>query len=177
MRVAGLRYGLSHSALVVYTVQDFTLSVGPASVTIPSGAPGSSTLVVTGVNGFTGTVALSTSVNPPPGPTCATTPAGVVLSSSTASGTSVLSCNGSLAGNYIVTISGTSNGISHVGTVTIQITDFAMSANPISVSAVAGTASFSTLSVKQARRFTCLVTLVQSSSPSAWLTGNLTPST
>ena len=174
--VTGTSAGLSHSALVVYTVQDFTLSVGPASVTIPSGAPGSSTLVVTGVNGFTGTVALSTSVNPTPGPTCATTPAGVVLSSSTASGTSVLSCNGNLAGNYIVTISGTSNGISHVGTVTIQITDFAMSANPISVSAVAGTASSSTVSVTQANGFTGVVTLVQSSSPSAGLTCNLNPS-
>src|SRR5438132_10869960 len=57
-----------------------------------------------------------------------------------------------------------------------QKSDSQILQNPLSVSAVAGTASSSTVSVTQANGFTGVVTLVQSSSPSAGLTCNLNPS-
>ena len=72
----------------------FSLSSNPASVDVAaSGASGSSTITVTGTNGFTGSVMLTCSVSPVPAnsaPACVVFPFSVALNSTTTSATATL---------------------------------------------------------------------------------------
>ena len=98
------------------TAPDFSLSASPTGMTVSAGATGTSTVTVSGVNGFTGTVALAATVSPATGLTCSLSPSSV-----TGSGTSTLSCTGSTAGAYTVTVTGTSGSLSRSTTVTYNV--------------------------------------------------------
>src|SRR5207249_11682974 len=83
----------THSALSFPTRRASDLN--PTSVIVSSGSTGPSTISVSGFNGFTGTVSLTTTVSPSTGLTCTLSPTSIALGSIT-SGTSTLSCAGTL---------------------------------------------------------------------------------
>jgi hypothetical protein len=107
---------------------DFSITASPVGITAQAGAIASSTINIASMNGFTGTVNLSTSVSTS-GLTCTLSPSTIV-----GSGSSSLSCTGS-AGVYTVTVTGTSGSLSHPATVTFTILDLMLSASPSSVPA------------------------------------------
>jgi uncharacterized membrane protein len=113
---------LTHSASVTLVVNpvpatDFTIAA-PAKITVKRNSSGSETVTITGVNGFTGTVNLSIS-GLPSLVTATFNPASV-----TGSGTSSLTFvvdHRALAGNYPLTITGTSGLPSHATAVTLTV--------------------------------------------------------
>jgi len=97
--------------------QDFTVSASPTNVALNTGVAGSSTITVTPINGFTGTVTLSVTTN--------STNLTCTLSSTSitgGSGSSTLTCTGSLPGNYLATVTGGSGSLSHSATVAFTVT-------------------------------------------------------
>ena len=104
--VTGTSGSLTATTTVVLTINpppSFTLSASPASLTVIQGASGTSTIAVSGQNGFTGSVNLAAS-NLPSGVTATFTP-------NPTTGTSVLTLaasNSAVAGASNVTITGTS---------------------------------------------------------------------
>ncbi len=152
--VTGTSGSLSHSATVTYTVNYFTVTASPTSITVNAGVAGTSTITVAPVNGFAGTVTLAVSTN--------STNLSCTLSSTSitgGSGTSTLSCTGSVAGNYLTTVTGTSGTFSYSPTVTYLVQDFTVTASPASVSVPAGTTAYSTVSVSSLNSFSGTVIL------------------
>ncbi|HLC11390.1 MAG TPA: alkaline phosphatase family protein [Candidatus Bathyarchaeia archaeon] len=87
---------------------NFSLSSSPTSVTTQLNQAGTSTITVTPSGGFTGTVSFTTSITPTTGLTCQS-----MASVSGGSGSSTLSCTGTTAQSYTVTVTGTSGSLSH----------------------------------------------------------------
>ncbi len=116
----------------VGSVLDFTVSAGPVLVTPNENSAGTSTITVSPLNAFTGTVNLASAVSPA-GLTCTLTPGSVTLG---VAQTSTLSCSGA-AGSYTVTVTGTSGAISHSASVvyivqvTVTITSSLVSPGPL----------------------------------------------
>src|SRR2546422_2153375 len=165
--VTGKSRQLSHSVTIAYTVQDFIVNASPSSIIVLAGAVGSSTINVTSVNGFTGTVALTNSTSPSSGLTCSLSTASVSLGTS---GTATLSCRG-IARTFTVTVTGTSDSLSRAATVTFTVTDYNFTANPTTLTLIAGSTSTSTISVSPINGFTGSVALT--TTPSSGLTATL----
>ncbi|HEX9613015.1 MAG TPA: hypothetical protein VGA05_05325, partial [Candidatus Bathyarchaeia archaeon] len=108
----GVASGKTHSTTFTVTVQDFTISASPTSVSPAVGVAGTSmimlgSLPVTGTR-FSGTVSLAVTTNSSSlscnvNPTSDTFPFSPVT----------LSCTGSTVGNYNATVTGTSSSLSH----------------------------------------------------------------
>jgi hypothetical protein len=114
---------VTDSVNVFLTVNDFTVTASPTSVTVSAGQNASSSITVTGVNGFSETIYYSDNMPslgvPPLG--CSLQPSRVTLSATTTSATSILACSGT-KGTYTVTVTGTPfNGVPS-RTVTVSIT-------------------------------------------------------
>src|SRR2546429_290277 len=135
--VTGSSGSLSHSAAITYTVQDFTISGNPVSVAVNAGATGTSTIMITGLNGFVGVVSLTTNST-----SCTVSPITV-----TGSESSNLSCAFDSAGTVHVTVTGMNAGLSHNATFTYIVQDFTLTASPTSITTNAGTAATSSLTV------------------------------
>jgi len=124
--VTGTSGSLSHSAIYSLTVTapgtggDFSISASPSSVTLIRTSSTSTTITITALNGFSGTVSLSTGALPS-GVTASFSPASV-----TGSGTSTLTFTGSggqtATGTFTVTITGTSGSLTHSTTITLTVT-------------------------------------------------------
>jgi hypothetical protein len=115
--------GKTQSASVSLTVNDFTITANPTSITVPPGQMATSTVTASGFNGFSGTIYYSD--NMPSATTsglaCNLQPARVTLSSTVTSANSTLSCSGT-PGTYSVVITGSPfNGLP-VRSVTVKIT-------------------------------------------------------
>jgi hypothetical protein len=123
--VTGTAGALTHSATYSLTVTapgtgDFSMSASPSSLTLVRTSSTSTTVTITSLNGFSGTVSLSTGL----------LPAGVSASFNPASlagsGTSTLTFTGSggqtPTGTFTITITGTSGSLTHTTTVTLIIT-------------------------------------------------------
>ena len=134
--VTGTSGSLSHIATVDFTVggaPDFTITASPTAVTVAVNSPGTSTITISPLNGFTGDVAL-VSDNSACTLSLATVTGG--------SGTSSLSCTFTAEGSVTVTVTGTSGSLSHSATVDYTVTvvpppfDYSLTNNgPISITA------------------------------------------
>ena len=111
LTITGTSGSLAHSATVTYIVQDFTLTATPDSITVSPNSTGSSTLIVTALNGFNGVVGLSTNST-----ACIVSPSSV-----NGSGIATVFCSAGAAGNYVVNATGISGPISHTTLITIIV--------------------------------------------------------
>src|SRR3989440_58044 len=107
---------------------DFSISAAPSSLTIHLGSSGTSTITLSSLNGFAGTVSLSSSIACSGTciiyPTATLNPASVTLAAGGA-GTSMLMVSTTVLttpGTYVVMITATSGSITHTVTVTVQVT-------------------------------------------------------
>jgi subtilase family serine protease len=96
---------------------DFSLSASPAYLTIRSGSSGTSTITITALNGFTGTVMLSASA--PTGLAASLNP--VSISTSGKSTLTITVQSNIRAGIYTVTVTGTSGTLSHTASVRVTV--------------------------------------------------------
>lgn len=119
--VTGTSGSLTHTTTISLTVTapaqpDFSLSASPSSLTVKQGTSGSSTITVTDIAGFTGSVTLSNSALPSgvtaafgTNPTTSTSALTFTASSTATTGTST------------ITITGTSGSLTHTTTISLTI--------------------------------------------------------
>jgi hypothetical protein len=111
----------SSSAVLTQNVKDFSVSTSPASLTISRGHTGTTTLTVSPVLGFTGSVSLSCS-GAPANTTCSLSPTQVSLSGSSVNSTVTVRVNQkATTGNYTLTLTGVSGSRSHTTTLTLAV--------------------------------------------------------
>ena len=144
---------------------DYSLAASPSSLTVTQGTSGNSTVTVTPINGFTGSVTLSASGLPAgvtatfgTNPTTSTSVATFTASSTATTGTST------------VTITGTSGTLTHTTTVALTVNaaatpNFSLSASPTSVTVTQGGSGNSTITETPSGGFTGAVTLSASGLP------------
>jgi len=96
---------------VTFTVQDYTVVANPTSVTVNAGVAANSTVHIAALHGFAGIVTLTTNST-----WCTLTPTSI-----TGSGNATVSCTQFEAGDYTITITGTSGGLSHTATIAIKV--------------------------------------------------------
>jgi endoglucanase len=145
---------------------DFSLTGSPTTLTVAQGACATSTITVTAVNGFTGTVTFSVGG----------LPAGVTA---TINGTTITFCASSTAatGSFSVTVTGTSGTLSHSITIPLTVTgapDFSLSASPATLSLAQGATANSTITVSSVNHFSGTVALAASGLP-AGVTASFSP--
>ena len=111
--------GLTRTASATIVIQDFAIDISTPAAVI-AGATTNSTIVVSGLNGLSGTVDLLATVTPSNGLTCSLSPTSLSLSSTASSATSILVCNGS-QGSYTVTLTATIGSQSRQTTVNVNV--------------------------------------------------------
>ena len=143
-------------------VPDFTINSNPSSISVAVNTTGTSTIVISAVNGFTGTVSLTTSSSP--GLAANVSPHNV-----TGSGSSTLTVSAGNAGGYNVTVTGKSGSLSHSTTVSVVVTgpppDFTITLTPSSQSLRRGSSTTFTITVKGSNGFNSTVNLGARVSP------------
>src|SRR6266480_3592311 len=168
LTITGTSSQLVHTATVTFVFQDFAIvATSPAEVN--AGSSATSTIAVSALNGFTGTVSLTDTV--PSGLTC-----GAISPSSITggSGTATVVCSAAVAGNYTLTITGTSSMLVHSGAAMFKFGDFTVSiSSPVSIEV--GVSETSTIGVTSLNHFAGTVSLT-GSSPAGLACGALTPS-
>ncbi len=161
----GASGGVSHSIQIIVNVVDYSISANPSTVGFQSGSNGTSTLTLTSLGGFTGSVGLSASVTPSTGLTVSCSPNSVSLTSG-ASATSTCTFSSSTLGTYTVTITATSGPLSHTTTVTVGVGDFTISSSSSTVTVQAGSSGTSTIILNSLAGFTGTISLSTSVTPS-----------
>jgi hypothetical protein len=121
---------LTRSTNVTLSVKDFTVTTNTGTVSTNVGTNITDTILVKGLNGFTGNVALSCAiVSPPPGMGCALSNLNPAASSSGTSVTATITSTVATtpAGSYSVQVTGTNSGQSHTAPpFTVNIKDFTL---------------------------------------------------
>jgi subtilase family serine protease len=157
----------------------FTLSDSPGSLTITQGGSGSSTITVTDVGGFTGSVTLAAS-GLPSGVTAA-------FGTNPTTGTSVLTLTASstaTTGSATVKITGTSGSLTASTTLALTVNstatpNFSVAASPASVTVTQGASGTSTITITSTGGFNSATTLSASGLPTgvtaAFSTNPVTP--
>jgi subtilase family serine protease len=157
----------------------FTLSASPSSLTVTQGSSGTSTITVTDVDGFTGSVTLAASG----------LPNGVTAGFGTnpTTGSSVLTLTASstaTTGTSTVTITGTSGSLTATTTISLTVSatasaNFTIAASPTSVTVTQGASGTSTITITSQNSFHSATTLSASGLPSgvtaAFSTNPVTP--
>ena len=129
-------------SLVVDNTQEFDMAVTPQAAGVFAGDTALYTITTTAINGFAGSVSLAVSGQP------AGTTAAFSVNPIAGAGTSTLGIATTTAttpGNYLLTITGTSGGLSHGQTVTLTVSpprpDFTLAATPSTASVPQGGAT------------------------------------
>src|SRR5208283_799855 len=157
----------------------FALSDSPSSLSITQGSSGTSTITVTDVDGFTGSVTLAASGLPSgvtaqfsPNPTTSTSTLTLTASATAATGTAT------------VTITGTSGSLQASTTLALTVNaaaspNFTIAASPTSVTITQGASGTSTITITSQNSFSSATTLSASGLPSgvtaAFSTNPVTP--
>ena len=163
--------GSNSAEIVVSTpaaAPDFSLSPTPTSLTLDQSGSATSTITVSALRGYSGTVGLSASSSPG-GPIADFNPRTIAMS-----GNSIMTvtANGVPAGTYSLTITGadSASGLVHTALITVKVTpggSFAITANPpnLTVSRSSNSAVSTTLTVASANGFAGSVGLSLGSLP------------
>jgi uncharacterized membrane protein len=151
---------------------DFTISAQPNGLSVVIGSSSTSTITLTSILGFTGTVVLqATIINPPRTnpPTLSPSPASVML---TSGGTSTSTLTISAAantplGSYSAIINGTAGSLFHTLTFNFTVVkpDFLVSASPATLAMPAGSSATSTLNVTSINTFAGTVNITTTITP------------
>jgi len=124
------------------TGPDFAVVASPASLSVTQGGSATSTISLSNLNGFKGTVTLSTS-GAPTGTTAKLSRTS--LSGTTTATLTVATTTSTPAGSYTVTVKGVSGSLTHTSTVTLTVAapvpDFKLSASPTAYSVRHGSAT------------------------------------
>jgi len=154
------------------TTPDFVMLVNPSSITITAGSSAASTLSITSVNSFSGTVSLTATVSPATLP-ISLSPTNVTLAAGqTVSSTITISTSTSTPSTtYVITVTGTSGSLSHAVTVTVMVNpspqpDFAVTSSPNNLTLPAGSTGTSTITLVSLNGFAGTINLAASVSPS-----------
>jgi len=116
------------SVSVTVTAPDFTIISSPSSLNIPQGSSGMTTITLTSLNGFSGTVSLTSTISSS-GPQITFSPASVAVPSG-GSISSILSVSAASSGaystavsqgSYTVTVTGTSSSSVHSTTISLAV--------------------------------------------------------
>src|SRR2546426_9748439 len=114
------------SKTITIQAADFQLTVNPASVVIAKGSTTTLTITVSAVNGFTGTVSFSPTIQPANKHPPTLSPInGVTLTAANPSGSTSLTITttrSTNSGTYTITITGTSGATSHTDTAAVTVT-------------------------------------------------------
>src|SRR3989475_104365 len=157
--------GLIHKAALNVTVTasqqapDFGIMASPSSVTFNSCTSGSTTATLTGSSGFTGTLTITTAVNPSSGLSASCSTSSITLSSSTPSASSICTFVSSVTAIYTVTVSASNGTLTRSTIVTVHVGDFSISINPSTVSSAAGSSASATVTLSSIEQFTGTVAL------------------
>jgi hypothetical protein len=148
---------------VTLAVKDFTVTANLATISTNVGTSIADTVVVKGLNGFIGNVALTCSiVGAPAGMGCSLSNPNPAASSTGTSVTATVTSNASTtpAGTYTVQVTGTASGQSKSVSFTVNVKDFTLGVNPSSQSiATAGGALNYTSTLTALNGFNSSVTL------------------
>ncbi len=170
--VTGTSGALAHTtAVITVNVVDFTITASSPNP-VATGQPAISTISLTALNSFAGTVDFYNSS--PVGLTCDP----FVPPSVTGSGTTVLSCSSATAGDYPVTVTGTSGSLTHSATTTFSFTsvpDFSITASSPSLVNIGDPAS-STVTLIDLNGFAGDVALSDTPLPTGLTCGLIAPS-
>lgn len=145
---------------------DFGISADPTRLVIPLDSTRNSTIALTSLDSFSGSVALST--NPPPGMTAVLTRNSVILSSggTNTSRLDVYVPPATTPGSYTVNVTGASGPLTHVTTVTVVAgPDFDISRNPTTMTLTPGSSDTSTITLTSFNNFTGTVNLDGTATP------------
>ncbi|HYW23940.1 MAG TPA: hypothetical protein VE953_07215 [Terriglobales bacterium] len=163
--------------LVVDNTQDFGLAVTPQAAGVAAGDTALYTVTTTAINGFTGDVNLTVSGQP-----AGTTPA-LSVNPIAGAGSSTLGIGTSTStapGNYQLTITGTSGGLSHSQTVSLTVSppppDFSLTVAPATRSTAPSTSTTYTVSTAAIAGFAGSIGLSVSGLP-AGATASFSPTT
>jgi hypothetical protein len=139
-----------HAVNVAVEVADFSLSAVPTQLTILAGSSGASLITLNSLDGFTGSISLSSSISPG-GPHVSFNPSNVALvAGGTANSTLHVSTSANnAAGNYSITVKGSAGSITHLITIALTVTSgLTISASPSSVTFLSGSTGKSTIKLQ-----------------------------
>jgi hypothetical protein len=177
--VTGTAGPLSHSAPAVnLSIQDFTITPpNPQCILAASSASG--TITISGLNGFTGPGTISIT-GLPTGATASLNPATVNINGSVTSALTIATSASTPGGNYVITITVTSNGVTHSVTFILCVQNFTFAISPAAPAIQnlnAGGSTNYTVTVTPVNGFTGVVNLTQSGLPtSSGATATFSPS-
>ncbi len=162
------------------TSSDFELSASPSSLAVLSTQSAYSDITVNTFNLFTGSVSFSTTVSSSSNtvgapPTATMNPSNVtVVSGGIADSKLTIAAAASSLGNYTILVTGTNGSLTRATTVSVDIVDFGVAANPISLSIPIGSSSTTTLTLTSVNGFSGSVSLTAKVTPTS-LTAGLSP--
>ena len=127
---------------------DFSIAANPSSLSVSQGASGSSTISISGIDGFSSAVSLTAS-GAPSGVTVGLSPTSISGSQTSTAKFTVAST--ATPGTYPITITGTSGSLVHTTTVSLTVTSpvssYSISASPTSLTVIRGSSGSSTLTL------------------------------
>jgi len=143
------------------TQPDFTVSLDPDRLDVIQGNSGTTTLTITPVNGFTGTVSLSV-VDPPDGITVRFNPSSLNVPDKTKSTVTVEVGTSVRPGTYTLTFKASSGSIQRTATLNLTVQappDFTVSLDPDRLEVIQGQSGTTTLIITPHNGFTGTVSL------------------
>ena len=162
--------GLINALAPTSTSPAFAISASPASVSVPQGNTGTSTITTSVSGGFDSAVALTAS-GAPTGVTVSLSPTSIAAPGSGTSTLSMVVASTTAAGTYTITVSGTGGGITHTATVALTVTTpnsgtFTISVSPTSGFLDQGQSGFAVVTTTVSGGFDSAITFSASGQPS-----------
>jgi uncharacterized membrane protein len=153
---------LSNNKIISLTVPspNFSISAGPPSLTLNVGTSSTTTVTVLSIAGFSGTVALATSMAPV-GLFSILQISSLTLGSGKTNSTilTINTNNATQAGTYLVTITGTVGSVSHSTVLTVNIADFGFSIKDTIITLAAGNSAATLVQISSRNSFTGTVSI------------------